>query len=65
MSVVTQRQIEFFLGGDNLENSCLIELEALANGSYKPKQFKEDVLNGEQILNHVEKNDDCHFTAEL
>ena len=20
---------------------------------------------GEQILNHVEKNDDCHFTAEL
>jgi len=45
MSEVTQKQIEFFLGGDNLENSCLIELEALANGSYKPKQFKEDVLN--------------------
>ena len=44
MSEVTQRQIEFFLGGDNLENSCLIELEALANGSYKPKQFKKDVL---------------------
>jgi hypothetical protein len=45
MREVTQKQIEFFLGGDNLENSCLIELEALANGSYKPKQFKKDVLN--------------------
>ena len=45
MSEVTQKQIEFFLGCDNLENSCLIELQALANGSYKPKQFKKDVLN--------------------
>jgi len=42
---ITQEQIEFFLGGDNLENSCLTELEALANGTYNPEQFKKDVLN--------------------
>ena len=57
MSEVTQKQIEFFLGGDNLENSCLIELEALANGSYKPKQFKEDVLIWEQKLNYLKNLD--------
>ena len=42
---ITQEQIEFFLGGDNLENSCLTELEALANGTYNLEQFKKDVLN--------------------
>jgi hypothetical protein len=42
---VTQKQIEFFLGCDNLEKKCLAELEALANGSYKTQQFKKDVLS--------------------
>ena len=42
---LTKEQIEFFLGGDNLENSCLTELEALANGTYSPEQFKKDVLS--------------------
>ena len=50
MREVTQKQIEFFLGcdfnpNDNLEKKCLVELEALANGSYKTQQFKKDVLS--------------------
>ena len=43
--MITKEQIEFFLGGDNLENSCLTELEFLANGTYSPEQFKKDVLS--------------------
>ena len=43
--MITKEQIEFFLGSDNLENSCLTELEALANGTYSPEQFKKDVLS--------------------
>ena len=41
----TIEQIKFFLGSDNLENSCLTELESLANGTYSPEQFKEDVIS--------------------
>ena len=53
---ITQEQIEFFLGSDNLENSCLTELEALANGTYDPEQFKKDVLNHWEANNEQEKN---------
>ena len=49
---ITQEQIEFFLGSDNLENSCLTELAALANGTYSPEQFKEDVIS-HWVANHT------------
>ena len=42
---ITEKQIEFFLGKDNLENACLTELVSIANGEYSPQQFKEDVIN--------------------
>jgi hypothetical protein len=42
---VSKDQIEFFLGSDDLKNACLEELQALANGTYTPKQFKRDILN--------------------
>ena len=42
---ITEEQIEFFLGKDNLENACLTELVSIANGEYSPQQFKEDVIN--------------------
>ena len=49
---ITQEQIEFFLGSDNLENSCLTELAALANGTYSPEQFKKDVIS-HWVANHT------------
>ena len=33
---ITEEQIEFFLGKDNLENACLTELIAIANEEYSP-----------------------------
>ena len=50
--MITKEQIEFFLGGDNLENSCLTELKALANGTYSPDQFKKDVIS-HWVANHT------------
>jgi len=42
--MITEEQIKFFAGTDNLEKSCLEILEELANGKYKAKQFQKDVL---------------------
>ena len=58
--MITQEQIKFFAGEDNLEKSCLEILEELANGKYKAKQFQKDVLYHWK-KKKARQNDRCKF----
>jgi len=44
MTKVTQEQVDFWLGSDMTRNEMVEYFTDIANGEYKPKIFKEDII---------------------
>ena len=44
MMKITEEQVDFWLGSDMTKNEILEVLTDLANGEYKTKIFKQDII---------------------
>jgi hypothetical protein len=54
MKKVTQSMISYWVGSDHDSKEALLGLLVeLANGIYTPEQFREDVLNFSEDLDHA------------
>ena len=44
MDKVTEEQVEFWLGSDMTKTEMIEYFMDIANGEYKPKTFKQDII---------------------
>jgi len=52
MIKVTEEQVEFWLGSDMTKKEMVEYFKDIANGEYKPKIFKQDIIETWECCNY-------------